>query len=155
MTAKVDFGVGVCLIILSAGVYYMTSKMPQKELGLGPGDYPRVIVYGLGMLGLILSIRSFFKIRKNPEKEKKFEKGEILQVAYLILCVALYLTILPYLGFIILTPIFMFGMMYIFGLRKWLKMGIISVVATVIVYILFDRFFMVLLPELNLFQLFS
>lgn len=151
MTAKVDFVVGICLVILFAGIYYMTGKMPQKELGLGPGDYPRVVVYGLGIMGLILSVQSFLKIRKKTEAEKKFERGEILQVFYLILWVALYFGILPYSGFILLTPIFMFGMMYIFGLKKWIKMGILSVVTTVIVYILFDKFFLVLLPEFNLF----
>ena len=152
MTAKVDFVVGFCLILLAVGIYYMTTQMPQKEAGLGPGDYPRVIVYGFGLLGSILSITSFSKLRKKKEdKEKKFEKGEILQVAYLVTCVALYLFILPYIGFIFLTPALMFTMMFIFGLRKWILMGIISVVTTIFVYILFDRFLLVLLPEFSLF----
>ena len=151
MTAKVDFFIGVGLIIIFAGVFYMTGKMPQKELGLGPGDYPRVIVYVLGFLGLLLSVQSIFKIRKKTEKDKIFEKGEILQVFYLILCVAVYLTILAYLGFVVLTPIFMFVMMHIFGMRKWIKMVVISLVTTAIIYVLFDRFFLVLLPEFALF----
>ena len=151
MTAKVDFFVGVFLIILFAGVYYMTGKMPQKDLGLGPGDYPRVIVSLLGLFGVLLSVQSVLKIRKKEDKEKMFEKGEILQVFYLIVCVAVYLTILPFLGFIFLTPAFMFIMMLIFGLRKWIKMIIISLVTTIIIYVLFDRFFLVLLPEFSLF----
>lgn len=151
MTAKVDFFIGIVLIILFAGIFYMTGKMPQKELGLGPGDYPRVIAYLIGFFGLLLSSQSVLKNRSNPDKEIMFEKGEILQVSFLVVCVAVYLTIMPYFGFVILTPVFMFVMMYIFGLKKWIKMVIISLVSTAIIYVLFDRFFMVLLPEFSLF----
>ncbi len=45
----------------------------------------------------------------------------------------------------------MFAMMYIFGLRKWLKMVIISVSSMAVIYIVFNNLMYVLLPRFNLF----
>jgi cell division protein FtsW (lipid II flippase) len=130
----------------------MAGKLPEAKKGLGPGDYPRVILGILFILGVILAGYAFYIYKKKTrQNENKFEKGEFKQVFLLVACVAFYIKIQAYLGFIILTPFFMFAMMYIFGLRKWIKMAAISIVSTAVIYIIFNNFLYVLLPRFNLF----
>lgn len=154
MNVKVDFFVGIFLLVFSVGIFYMTGQMPQKEDGLGPGDYPRVIAYCVALLGFIQTVLSVRRMRRADQPTSSpriFEKREILNIFFLTVCVAVYLVALPYLGFIILTPFLMFMMMLLFGLRKWIKMIVVSVVSTAVVYFLFDKFFLVLLPRFSLF----
>ena len=88
-----------------------------------------------------------------PEnKVSHYEKGELRQIFLLVLCVALYIKLVAYFGFILLTSPFIFLMMLIFGLREWIKMIIISVVSTAVIYVLFNNFLLVLLPRFNLFS---
>jgi hypothetical protein len=53
---------------------------------------------------------------------------------------------LKFFGFPLLTPFFLFGTIALFGYRRWWKNAIISVVATGIIFVLFNVIFMVFLP---------
>ncbi|MBQ7158483.1 MAG: tripartite tricarboxylate transporter TctB family protein [Treponema sp.] len=41
------------------------------------------------------------------------------------------------LGFLIVTPFTIFGLMFVLGKREWIKMAIISVAVTVVVFLAF------------------
>lgn len=152
MHPKIDFFVGLFLIAFAAVGYYMAGLLPTAPKGLGPGDYPKVILGILFILGIILTGYAFYQMKKMTGKAKSsYEKGEIKLVILLVACVALYIKLQAYLGFIVSTPIFMFIMMYLFSMREWLKMALISIVTTAVVYILFNNFLYVLLPRFNLF----
>jgi putative tricarboxylic transport membrane protein len=153
MYAKVDFAIGIFLIIFSAAAHYLAGKMPAAKQGLGPGDYPKVILKVLFILGLSLAVSSFVRIRKAAGKNnvKNFDKNELKNVLILFLCVAVYIWLVNFLGFIILTPFFLFALMYILGLKKWFRMIAISVLTTAVVYLIFNRLLLVLLPRFSLF----
>ena len=57
-----------------------------------------------------------------------------------------YVFIMDYAGFIIATFIFLMLAMYLFGERNLKKMFIISLVASLIVFLLFTKAFMIVLP---------
>jgi hypothetical protein len=152
MYPKIDFFIGLFLMAFSSAGYYIANKLPAAKKGLGPGDYPKVILGLLFILGLILAGYAFYQFKKTtPTGKKKFEKGEVRQVFLLAACVALYIKLLFYFGFLLLTPVIMFVMMYLFGLRKWIKMVVISIATSVITFVIFNNFLYVLLPRFNLF----
>ena len=165
MYPKIDLFVGLFIIVFSTAAHFIADKMPDAQRGLGAGDYPKIILKVLIVLGSIQAIYSGYMYWKNLRQAKesqgavpaevtgkgKFDKGELKQVFILILCVALYIRLIALFGFILLTPFFLFALMFIFGLRKWLKMGIISILSTAILYVVFNDWFLVLLPRFNIY----
>jgi hypothetical protein len=152
MYPKIDFFIGLFVLIFSAAGYMMAGNYPSVQKGLGPGDYPRVILGMLFLLGGIQAVYAFYKFRTIKQTDKKnYEKGEIKHVVLLITCVVVYIKALAYFGFPLLTPVFVFLLMYIFGLRKWIKMLVISFATTVLTFVIFEKFLYVLLPHFNLF----
>ncbi len=152
MYPKVDLSIGLALIVFSAVGYSIADRMREVELGIGPGDFPKVILAVLLVLGVILTGHSYYHLRKETNADvKKFEKSELKHVVLLVLCVAAYIRMVVIFGFLLLTPFFLFALMRIFGLRKWIKMGVISVVATAIIYVVFNEWLLALLPRFTLF----
>ena len=153
MYPKTDFFIGLFLIALSTVGHIIAEKLPEVERGLGPGDYPQAVLRILFILGILLAGHAYYQLKKMPEnKVSHYEKGELRQIFLLVLCVALYIKLVAYFGFILLTAPFIFLMMLIFGLREWIRMVIISVVSTAVIYVLFNNFLLVLLPRFNLFS---
>jgi hypothetical protein len=152
MTSTIDLFTGLFLIVFSVAAHIYAGSLPEVTRGLGPGDYPRVVLKGILVLGTILAATSVYHLRKSENPNvKKFEKGEFRQVVILVICIALYTALVRFFGFIILTPLFMFMMMLIFGLRKWVRMIVISVITTAVTYYLFNNLLLVLLPRFRLF----
>lgn len=152
MYPKIDFFIGLFLVVFSAAGYLIAGTLPTAPKGLGPGDYPRVILGLLVILGGILAANALFQMKNTTGKAARhYEKGEVKHVVLLAACVAFYIKILPYFGFLLLTPVFLFAMMYLFGFRKWVEMAAIGVVTTVATFLLFNNFLYVLLPHFNLF----
>ena len=156
MYPKVDFFIGVFMVVFSTVMYIVADKFPAAEKGLGAGDWPKLILSVLFVLGLIQSGYSFYRYRKEVRqggetKQSKYEKKELLHVFILFLCVVAYIKLVGLLGFILLTPFFLFALMFIFGMRKWIKMVIISVVSTAVTYLIFNTLLLVQLPRFNLY----
>ena len=87
-----------------------------------------------------------------PKPQFKLEKKPtMLFLAAVALCV-LYVILVPTVGFMLLTPFLIFGMMLLFGNRNYLMCVIVSVVTTVLVWLLFTKVFMIFLPTCRLFM---
>lgn len=147
MTRKADFSIGVGTTLLAICIYLSANQLPVVEIGLGAGGFPKFIAIVLGVMGIILAIKSFYRMRQGDQDVKKLELKELINVAILAASFALYVFVVRYLGYLITTPIFFFLFMLIYGERKWIKMGIISVSFTLVVYFLFEKIFYIILPH--------
>jgi hypothetical protein len=152
MHPKVDLIVGLALMACSVAGYILAGQFPPAPKGLGPGDYPRVILGLLFLLGSILAGNAFYALRRSAGPGKRnYEPGELRQVFLLVAVVAAYIHLLSLFGYLYLTPVAVFVMMYLFGLRKWVTMAVISIVTSVSTFVLFNNYLYVLLPRFNLF----
>jgi putative tricarboxylic transport membrane protein len=79
--------------------------------------------------------------------EKKAASLFLAAVAVIVIYVSLVSTV----GFILMTPLLMVAMMWLFGERHFVKMAVIAVVTTVLVWLLFTEVFMIFLPAGRLF----
>ena len=147
MTRKADFSIGVGTTLLAICIYLSANQLPVVEIGLGAGGFPKFIAIALGVMGIILAIKSFYRMRQGDQDVKKLELKELINVAILAASFALYVFVVRYLGYLITTPLFFFLFMLIYGERKWIKMGIISVSFTLVVYFLFEKIFYIILPH--------
>ncbi len=152
MSARVDFFVGLFLIVLMVAAHLVAARLPRVPRGLGPGDYPRVVINALLVLGALLAASGLYQIRKKMQPDtRKYADAELKGVFLLVACIVAYLVLVRNFGYLVLTPIFMVAMMYLFGLRKWVQMIVVGVLTSVVTYVIFNNFLYVLLPRFNLF----
>ncbi|MDX9828264.1 MAG: tripartite tricarboxylate transporter TctB family protein [Spirochaetia bacterium] len=154
--SKVDLGTGIGIMALSVAVFFIAGKMPDARIGIGPGEYPMVVAGVLFVLGLALSLQNMpWKSKAGyPAKDsggKPISLQMIKRPFFMAIVVFAYIRGMFYLGFLLLTPLFLFFAIWFFGYRRYLKGVAISLVTTAIIYVVFYYGFQVLLPRFILF----
>jgi len=149
----VDFFTGLALVALAVGVFIGTLDMAKVERGIGPGDYPRVVAWGLLFLGAILTVQSGLKLVRRKKEPLPFPPGAFLRVLSIVLMTYAYIYLMPYTGFVLTTSVYLFLAMVFFGLRRYLLGAVTSIVVTVTLFVTFRYVFQVLLPVVGLFDL--
>ncbi len=144
-TRRVDFWVGVGLLALSVGVWILTAHLPTPKRGIGPGQYPRVIATVMFILGGVQIAQVLFTggFPKDGETTNWTHLGRALILA---VAAFVYIRLLPLVGFPLLTPFLLFGVIKLFGYENNKMNAIISIVATAVIFVLFNIVFMVFLP---------
>jgi putative tricarboxylic transport membrane protein len=132
-------------LLLLAILYFERSFAISTGLAsdrLGPTFYPRVLAVVLAVLAIVLIFRSFFD-RSVPSPLSKVRVGRLLTVFGLMLAWA---GLLPLLGFPVITPLLLAGVMWILGHRRWPSLIGVSLGLTLVMYLVFVRALKVLLP---------
>lgn len=145
--------IAVILFIASFGIREMT------KTSAGAGFLPRVTAVILAILGAVLVIRQLRANRSAPANStpsapaKATEKpvGLVgpLPVVLNILLFVVYLLLLESIGFLIMTPIYMFLQILLLSDPSKLRIGwylVVSVAVCTGAYYLFVNFFQVMLP---------
>lgn len=134
---------GAVLILFGLWGWYETSawKVSAASNGISPRVYPRAVFTMLMLCGAIILVRTLIKVLprgKQPDEElEKLVDIHLVKVAATIVLMVLYIVALRAIGFLFATPGFLFLSMLLFGERKWLRMVIISVVGSVVLYLFF------------------
>ena len=141
--------IGLGCIALGVAVFIMAGDLQTVRLGIGPAGFPKFIAVVLGILGLAQTAMALSSGVEAPKfnVDKKAATLFIAAVAAVVVYVMLVTTV----GFVLLTPILMVVMMYLFGERHFGKMALIAVVTTAVVWLLFTEVFMIFLPAGRLF----
>jgi len=150
---RVDFFTGLALVVLAVGVFIGTLDMATVERGIGPGDYPRVVAWGLLFLGGTLTIRSGMKLVRREKQSLPFPPGAFPRVSTMVLMTFAYIYLMPHTGFVLITPAYLFLAMVFFGLRRYVLGAVTSIAVTLVLFVTFRYAFHVLLPVLGLFDL--
>jgi hypothetical protein len=110
----------------------------------GPGFMPLL----LGIIMLIiaggLSFRAFLL---NPPSPETIEKGSLLRVLMVVSGLILYSLLLAYIGFTVLTLLFLGVFMRLLGVKNWWTILLVSVAATVVAVLVFDKWLHVPFPK--------
>lgn len=146
--ARSDFFAGLGFMILAVAVYVLSLGMTEMPIGIGPGDYPRVIAIGLFILGAILTFQSW---KKGAPSKVLYPPGALMRVAVFVILTFVYIQLLPILGFQWITPVYLAVSMYHFGLRSIKTMVLSSLGVTWAIYLVFNGAFHVILPKFTLF----
>jgi hypothetical protein len=137
---------------LAIGVFIGTLDMAKVERGIGPGDYPRVAAWGLLFLGAILTVQSGIKLARRENQPLPFPPGAFPRVFAMVLMTFAYIYLMPYTGFVLITPVYLFLTMVFFGLRRYLLGVVTGIAVTLVLFVTFRYAFQVLLPILGLFD---
>jgi putative tricarboxylic transport membrane protein len=142
---------GIILLGVAIYVYVESSTMPQVPKGLGPGGYPVFVAAGLALLSVILIIQSLVRYAKDKNPMLVLSKGSLIRVAWFVVLAFIYLSVLPYTGFILTSIPLLVYLAYFYGYRRWWMNVLTNTVVTLGIYMLFRHFFLVLLPTGSLF----
>ena len=148
-TLFVDMVTGIVLMLLAAFWFYEANKMMKVDLGIGPGGYPKFVSVCLFLLGFLLTLQSV--IKGLPKPEGKIDRKAMLRTVIYVGITFIYVQAMRYLGFLLLTPLYLFFACCFFKYRKKVVAAIASVGVTVILYVVFRIIFHVALPVFRLF----
>lgn len=146
--SKVDFFSGIGIMVFSAIVFILADAMPKAELGIGPGDYPQFFAVFLFVLGLMLSVQSY--IRGMKQGKKLYTKSGIFLIGTLLVLTFAYIGLMPYIGFLFLTPFYLFAAMLLFGSKQYIVVTAVSIGFSVGIHWIFTSVFQVILPRFTL-----
>jgi putative tricarboxylic transport membrane protein len=137
---------GVILLLLSIGYGYMTAHLPTRaiENTTQPSFFPWVVATCLVILSVSLLAQSLLPIAKNNVPNSLGVTGKRLGTA-LILALA-YLTALPLAGFVAANVPLFAGLMILYGERRPVRIGVGSIVISIIVFYIFRELFQIRLP---------
>ena len=142
------------IIIIIISIFSLIFSFQVKESAISAVSgrlVPQIFSVILFLLGFILLVKSLFKIKGDNEKvEVKEYTGNIKKVLATLLSLALYAFLMPVLGFIISTTLYLIAQMIILGDKKdikIIKVIIISVISSVVINIIFVKGFLVMLPS--------
>ena len=130
---KADRVIFVAILVL-AGLYgYATEQLPSLEIGdpLGPKAFPRLLMVCLVITAIILL---FEMIRGRKAEAPKLAPAQAqettstyLVVAGVVVWTFLYILVFEWLGFVIATTIFLFGLTSYFHPGKWITNAVTCV----------------------------
>ena len=150
---RVDFFTGLALVGIAVGVFIATLDMAKVARGIGPGDYPRFIAWGLLILGATLAVQSGKKLLQRQTEPLPFPPRAFPRVLTMVLMTYAYIHLMPYSGFVLITPVYLFLAMVFFGLRRYFLGAVTSIAVTLVLFVTFRYVFQVLLPVVGLFDL--
>jgi len=140
--------IDIGIICFGALILITTLEMETSPLGIGPGDYPRILSVGLIACGCLLLLKDI--LHPAPAKES-YSWESLKRILTLTLLSLLYVYLVSYIGFLYLTPLLMWFTMRLFGFKKTISGILISIAVTATTYYIFHDIFKVSLPSPSLF----
>jgi putative tricarboxylic transport membrane protein len=142
------------LLGLFGGWYlWLTTAAPQRRLPYDPGIMfvPRVLAGGLILLSVLLVFQQTMPGLPRPQEvpPDRLDSHEWLQTFGLLGLTATYAVLLPWLGFLLATPVYLVAAMLLSGARSRASTGVTAVIVTGVIYVSFVYFFRVSLPSLS------
>lgn len=147
MLSTINQRIGLFLFIVAAVYLYLSYQLPNYPYAPIDAD---VIPKGLGILMLILSVALFFSRAKETEGEKTkrdIPKKELLVLVAVFAMIFSYILLFEIIGFIIMTSLFIFFCSLFLGYRKLKTNIIVSLLFSIIMYVIFVNALGISLPR--------
>lgn len=143
---KANIIISIILLGFASFYAYLIANLPARDLPntLGAAFVPWVLAGILTGLSLTLLVSSI--LMRSKGQRVSLPGRELLGIAFLLLLIVCYIKLMPFLGFLIASIVFLMILTWLAGARKPLEMIIFSVTTSTLVYLLFHKFFQVQLP---------
>jgi hypothetical protein len=138
--------VSITLLLFSGFYAVLIAKLPSRDLPntLGAAFVPWVLAGLLAMLSLLMLFGAIPS--KSDNSTVSLPKRELFGITGLLVLIALYVKLMGYLGFVPVSIVFLALLTWVAGSRKPVGIAFFSITTTIIVYLLFQKFFSVQLP---------
>jgi ABC-type Fe3+-siderophore transport system permease subunit len=150
-TKKYGDIISAIAVLAIIGVYYVASFFYRAGGGNVGGNtlFPRVVSLVLCVSSLHILITACIRLHREKKSEveisvsakEKSSANSNLKVVLILLLMGVYAFVLPWLGFLVSTLVFLTVLLYLLSQkpkRKLIKLLIISIVTVVFIYVIFS-----------------
>lgn len=142
----VDISAGGILLLLSVAGYLMAGQF-GNENPYGPDFFPKLILTLLAITSALLVVGAVLKLKKNSESSPiQIDRSTVGKILLLVGVLIAYILLFFVAGFIVSTILFLLVAQWIFGVRKLVLLGTVSVVLPIVLYFVFTIAFKIPLP---------
>lgn len=145
---------GALLALFGGGYLWLTAAASHRRLSYDPGIMfvPRVLACGLIFLSVLLIFQQIVLRLPHPKEKPpdRLDSRKWLQTFGLFVLSVTYTALLPWLGFLLVTPVYLVAAMLLSGARARASTGVTAVIVTGVIYVSFVYFFRVSLPPLSI-----
>jgi len=128
------------LIFMCLSVYVVATALTFKKfknVPVGPEFFPKYLGIGLFICSGVLLVQSIYsKDESKASTISPMDKG-IQRVLLGLLIMVAYLYLWPALGFLVVTPILLFLMMYLLQIRNYKLMFAIAIGVSLVIFLVF------------------
>ncbi len=128
---------GITIVVVSIGYGFGSLEQP------GPGLYPV-------FLGVTIALSSFVILISNVKSRIRLfttDKAGVKTVSLMLLTFSLWILLMPWLGYVILTMLATYAVAKIMKLEGWRKPLALAVATALLLYLLFDYWLYIDLPR--------
>ena len=139
VSSIIGMGLSVTFFVITLGFRQF------RNVPIGPEFFPRWLTIGLFLCSAALFIKSIRAPSSRSPTLSLFDKGIQRMIIAVAITVA-YAFSWIYLGFLVSTPLGLFGFMFLLGFRKYRLMIIYSFSATLVIFFLFSYVLNIRMP---------
>lgn len=136
-----DVIISVVVLIFLGTLFAQVPAIPEISKG-----YPLGLLVIATVMTLYLLVRNLLRLKGDETVESKVPQ-QIKTIAPYCLMIIAYIWLLNKLGYIISTVLFMLASLLFLKLKNKVLMIVITVVLTLVLYFVFTRFLVVVLPK--------
>jgi putative tricarboxylic transport membrane protein len=133
-------GVFILLLIPS-----QIKAVVQGETGMSPSFIPALVAAGLILAGLGLLAKAYFTDTVHPAID--VSRAGLLRVLTSLLLLIAYTVLFPLLGFVTASGLCLGVLIIFFGSRSWRKILMSAVLVPIVLWIFFEKLFLIPLPH--------
>lgn len=153
---KEDLISGLVLIISAVFALFHLTSIPSRA-----AIFPQVMLWGILILSglLVLKSLSLAKISRSDRRRETAEPGDqkakktaseekdSVLIAASLITVGLYISLLPILGFFLATIFFIFAILFVLKMRRYVLMTVLAIVTSGLVFVVFKTVMYISLPS--------
>jgi putative tricarboxylic transport membrane protein len=149
--AELNVLYGALTGFIAAVFFYSTMAFPEKERGWDPRIFPRFIcicTFALSVILIVSGIGKWHADKKEGEQKeaRKLDRAQIQRILTLFAAGLIYVLVINWVGYLWITPFFVAGTMLCFKEKRVLRIILVSVLTTGILFFVFRIVFKVPLP---------
>jgi len=140
----------ISLLVIAISIIFLIEArgMQKSARGIGSGDYPGIICVVLIVMGVVQAVKVVVLCKGLPVIDlSRVNVRFLVRALIMVIGTYVYYKMLKPVGFLLTTPLYLFGASMLFGYRKKIKAAVISILFSTAVYFLFVKVFLVILPR--------
>jgi hypothetical protein len=145
----------LCFSLFGIWVIWLSHQLDVPagiELGFNLAFYPRLLGWFIFIISLIILLGQFSKregkANDRTQAMQSSKNGVLLKrMGGSIVLVIAYMSLISIVGYLLLTPIFLFAFISLLGNRNWVMIILVSILLTSLVYFFFWILLYIPLPE--------
>lgn len=141
------------IITIVVSVFFLVAAFQTPETAsstnIGPMGWPIMILLFTLLMGILLLLTTWVEGRKKDQHDKDHITSDVYEAPteknfhmknrhfYILVSIAIYVLLMPVVGFIVVTPVLFFFLAWLLGMGKILKVAAVTIASNIVFVIVF------------------